>query len=838
MMIKNSNIAACLLLTICLGSLSCSSPTRSVGERFLDRSAASTKITEINYAAPPHIVFFIHGYRDDGSAWQNLPEIIAQKYASHNLRVKRLEYPSIGSDASQELHSYQFAQIIKAEIVSFLIEEQLKDLNHNKINNDNPNQTFKHPVSLNTTYTIVAHSQGGIVAMNYLNSCMMTRLESVRADNRCSQSDGISGLERADGQEQIIEEKLDRHLRYYENRPTPPNIRNLVTFGTPFWGSPMANALETPLRKRLTGLAREEIPKVQTENLATGSRSTSLLRLWLLNRPAWQLWDGHNVWKSRYSSSLRVYNMAGYIGDLIKNKNAKEIAVNLAFTPAEHELDLVVTPSEARPDFLFNIENPTKDRPSFVGRTHLSNNFAPINAIHAPLLGKLALTGVTPENSPSHPAMTYLSKILDSTLAELSQSTEASEPTDSKNSEVTRIDNNNDDYNNVKTNHLSDNLNFFSNEEKQKLFMKKISNFTNEFKLITPIGYHRKFIINKKKIKITPEKPDAFVALIMDNALLSKVSGYNSTALRVKHHYYQTYFHSGKFTDQNSFFPINEDFPKNPEGFNLNYEVEVFGFEPKSFSMKTLASFNSYGEFFIKPHLPIPSSTNRIHRDLLIAALSSKDKVRVLTLDSALRLQAKDFAMANLPALAKSQLDRCHLGLRALGTPDSKEEQGYIGAGTERRLQIRHQGNLYREVLDIQESETLDVGAGLELLGRYTSGFMDPRFQFGRECTDPEIAEHEEAGSWICNERSIDRYLVTSPKLREADQTDFANLRPGKGLRWINVVDVDAATVALPVLSDPDISTAPLFPPDQCIKDQLYVRFQAPSYYLKYFYSP
>ncbi len=805
----------------CLVVMGCSSSSKEGSAFLADRQIASDQVDPTDISAPPHVVFFIHGYRDNGSAWADFPKLIAEKYAKQNVRVRELSYPSVGNAVTHDLQAYQFARVVKAQIISFLIEQKKLDLAYNKAHPEAPR---KYTVGLDTSYTLVGHSQGGLVALNYLNSCFVGTMMASRGVNRCSHAQGLDILEKTDLTKQIEDENLGLYPKFYESMATPENVRNLVTFGSPIWGSPMASALESKGQKTLTDYIRDKVPVTQTENLATGGRTTSLIRTWMVNRPPPEMWDLKRAWTSRYGKRLRVFNVAGYIGDLTKNNTIANMGVKMLFNPADLELDLVVAASEARADFFFNLENPIPGMPNFVGRTHLSNNYAPINAVHTPFLDLPALTDVRRgPTAEEHPAMIYLSNILNRTLAELAQ---AKRPVG---------DDSFVDAREGEGGEWIDGL--FSQEQKEKFFMQKVSNFTNEFKLVTPIGYHRKFVIDEKKVQILPEKPSVFELVKMPDAIEAKVSGYNSSALRIRHNYYQTYFHSGKFKEEFSFFPIRENFPKNPEGYNMNYVVNVFGFEPSKFMLKTLPSFNSYGEFFLKPYLPFTSRIEKVGGNTFVAGYKSKDRVRIFSLDPLQKLQVTELSSQEISKDLRPLLDRCQLGLRGLDTPLTNEALDYIGEAHERRLSVKHEGKLYQEVTDTETQEAAKIGEAFEILGRYTTGFIDPASRVGRECTDPEIAEREERGDMICKQQSVDRYLVTSTDLRKQDGVSFSALVPGKGLRWINVVDVDAATEALPVFKDSFVNSYPLYTADRCIKDEANVSFQAPQVYADRFYN-
>src|SRR5207237_513687 len=108
---------------------------------------------------------------------------------------------------------YKFAKIINTKIISYFVEEGLP---------------------ADTEYSIIVHSQGGLVAMSYLNSCFK------QEKSRCDYIEGINEYTNDGLQNQISAEKLSNQIDVKEHFPTPQNIKMFITLGTPFWGSPVA----------------------------------------------------------------------------------------------------------------------------------------------------------------------------------------------------------------------------------------------------------------------------------------------------------------------------------------------------------------------------------------------------------------------------------------------------------------------------------------------------------------------------------------------------------------------------------------------------------------------
>ncbi len=827
---KRNSVNFCILSLISFVMLAqgCSSGDSRRADRVAligDRKVASDQLGSCRpreNASPlargrrPHFVFFIHGYRDDGSAFKQFPEILCERFKDQNIRVKMLGYPSLGGAESGELKVYEFAQLVYAQIVSFMTEESLADLEYNR--GLPAEERFKYVPTSNSSYSLVGHSQGGMVALNYLNSCFADRMDANKGKFHCTYEKGLEIATPENMGDFVRRELLDNKETYKSRSTAPLNVRNLVTYGTPIWGSPMSNSFQTPWKDWLSGMV-QGFPKTQTENLAIGSRTTSLLRVWMSNRPKDLNWTNRE-WQSPYPSQLRVFNLAGYLGEILDDGNFfMGLGLRQVFKPGENELDMVVAPQEARADFFYNIEGP-EGRPAYVGKVDLTNNFSAINAIHSPLGNYLALTDVTDENKDWHPGLIYLTKILNRTFSELEESGDQT-------------------FASVEDEGKGKNIEIFSQEEKDKYFMNKISNFTNEFKLITPVGYHRKFVI--KDVAILPVDKSIYVTQKNEDAVGVQTSGQNYYSLAIRDNFYQTFYHSGKFKDQYSVKPKRGDSPEQvtPNGYPIDYEAKVFGFEPKKFSLQTLAGHSSYGEFFLRPHLPVGVGSEQIDGKTVVAAIKTNDgSAQVFSLDGRQKLVSEKVALTSLTSFATAVLDRCYAGLRADNSAPASDRDNYLAVSSRVRVDVKHEGLLYQDFADEESIGSLAIGEPVEILGRYATGFMDPTFKMGRGCTAIERNDVEKSDNYAgCGERSIDRYLVTSPKLRDSDSVvKFSNIEIGKGLRWINVVDVDAADKNLPVRGKFNRKT--MLPEGTCVRDGKDFAFYRPDQYEAWIYRP
>jgi hypothetical protein len=743
----------------------CVSERKTVAEKVLsDRvPAAAGNLIE----APPHVVFFLHGFRDDGiRTFGDMPDLIDATFngslgatsginKNFNVRHKLLKYPTMSdADDGPALSAFDFANLLNTQIISFLIEEGERD-------KADPQMRYKIPVSINTPYTIVAHSQGGMVAATYLNTCFRTPNEIERGVNdRCPYEAGAQLLAKLNLSNEVANEHYLDHLDLKTANRTAPNIVNLVTLGTPFWGSPVASAAEQDIAPLLK-LLKEQLPSVQLQNLAIGSRTSTVGRVWMVNRFGAENeknWSPQTPWVSRYPSTLKIYNLAGQLGPLMDNDSkidGKKRALREALHPDLAEIDFVVANQEARTDFIYKIENSDPTLPSLAGRTRFVSAFAPINAAHIGIFGYPSIAEVPRTNYLLNPTFIFIKRIL---LQTLTGAANAEEPAE------------------------------FTPAEKHKMFAEKISNFTSEVKFITPIGYHRRFLIQPSQIKMSADNPSAFESLKRPRNLLVSTSGQNTAAVQISNRFYQTYFHTGKFAPASAFKPqiqSTEDlFAKNPNGYKINYSFDIAGFETKTFSAQVMPSFTTYSEVYLKPFFPVPLNTKS---DLIAIRSGPSDNVTSLGLTPAGRLITKIRPKASLSDAESKILDLCFVGVAAEPTLPENDRSTYlpdhaISGGNVNQLVVFANFSDEFPVRDFQ----LEIGETIEVLGRRSTGHVDVANGLTRACVMGEAGPD-------CNGIALDRYLITSPSLRNHDHVTRTELgtSEGKGLRWIDVNVVD-----------------------------------------------
>ena len=376
-------------------------------------------------------------------------------------------------------------------------------------------------------------------------------------------------------------------------------------------------------------------------------------------------------------------------------------------------------------------------------------------------------------------------------------------------------------------------------------FTKKLKNFTSELKIITPIGYQKEFPIKDINIKISPEDKSVFEHTSLDDGLLVRAHGQNHRAEKIKNYFWQSYYHIGRFNNQYAFYPgktdLNEVYQKTNGGYKLNYSLNILGFEAKTFYSQVMPSYTSYSEIFIVPHIPETLRTKRRNkkRQPIVAVIKlltkGKSLYKVLSMTQNFKIeeniieesQHKSFCSVGFvgePTKDKFSHSR-KAGLSktdyTLLKTDIIRRNGKLGNETFKVITTMGQSvdvpagmylwrkyalnqNLYFKQfnekvfntkmlfknigLTLYPKNNFTPGTPLEILGRHTVGFKDKISGIGRRCT-PEEKDNKISS---CKRRSIDRYLVTSPSIRQTDGIQkFSEITHNKGIRWINVVDVD-----------------------------------------------
>ena len=852
-------------------------------------------------AHPQHVVFFIHGLMADHLTFEGFEKSIQEDFGNKVI-TSNLTYPTGPADCNFEgndwIHPLHFAKIINSKIIDFY---------------------FNNDLDLNTPYSLIVHSQGGLTAMVYLNTCM--QLEDGTQRPWCPYMDGVhqyaklsryknSTQFKSEQFQEILANYIENHgengkisnaeekelfydnypkckqfrdhaIRltsdapakrdYLQGHPSVPNVENLISLGSPFWGSATANRGNSMKALLDSNLVDNMAPLAQLNRLAIGSRGTSWQRMLLLNRNATpeKNWNSETRWTSPYPESLKVYNLAGDLWEGTGLFSTTMIGSTVLFKLSRFESDIIVGAPSARLDTIYNIENYDSEGHPFKGVTDITENYFATRLPHIPLLGLYGMAQVTLEERMEHPSYLIAKRVLENSL----------------NSSEKPI---------------------LTDDEMDLHLAKSVENFNSEIKLISPHGYHRKFSIPRQRIEITPDNPDVFDDLQVTNTLYAVGHGPNNDAMKIKHHYFQTYFHIGKFSDEHSFIPFKQHAYENSmpleaqEDYNLNYEIKVHGFERKKLSNYVAPSYSSYTEGYLTPFHPIQNNqrnglSDQLNRTVGVYRNIDKDTAHIIKLNEDMSLQMSEKSIDQMTDFEFSQLQlspgdmgRCYVGTMGISTPDRFRHQVIINealtfeggdiardengdpikktvakmkmivpdywainssTGQPRKQYEDLTGNqlwekyapnknyVYKNFMDLtpdkDDFDIIGFGSAVEVLGRYSIGKIEEKSQTGRRCSNQEYLYALEGKPWAdtthCldpdNNPSIDRYLITSPEIRQADGVEVPNILPfieysreqieanstlsfleekdGRilGTRWVNVVDIDIFENGYPTLA-------------------------------------
>lgn len=721
----------------------------------------------------PHLVFFIHGFRDDeGLAFAEFPELLNQQLEGQNVRVFKLSYPSLKSKISDSVNAFQFAKIINAEIISTFVDQGKKDLASGK---------YQFPVDMNTSYTIVAHSQGGVVTMNYINSCLSDIEETSGATVHCDYGSGVDLINQAHGRGNRWSRKMMDDFREKAVLRSPRNLRNIITLSSPFWGSPMA--LSIPKVNEF--LSRFDLPLAQTQDLAIGSVTSSLARVWSLNRDSDESkWVKGQKWVTRSPPQTRIYNLTGYVGSsLARTEMARDIT-NLwsRMHPAELESDPFVPVPQANSDYFYYIENKDPSRPPLKGRTEMSQMFLPLIAQHGMDGVVTSMSSVTSETRANSPIWAVVLTLLTTTVRELEMTRDLAVPFQ----DLPPRSGENDFFGKLLL------AGVFENS-----LMSEVRTFNNEFKLITPVGYRRKFAISPHRIKIGSS--NRFDVPSIDLRFV-RSSGQNSDAIQLRDNFYQTYFHTGSFKRAYAWRPREQAYQQmvvergdNQKDY-LDYRVDVMGFATKEFAMHSLPGTTSYAEVYLKPVYAFEKEVLSGPGLINYVSLSAGKTREIHLKRDGQRLLVVTQEVKGEKGGGGSVAARCHIGLRGLNTADDAKEESYLTRTGKAHFKAEHSGRVYREVLDTKSVGKVPQSTIVEILGRYRQGFRDPISGVTRAC----LAEEKSRWPAECAALPIDRYLIRAKSVRKGKKKTGVGDGDPRWV-WINVVDVDIFTRQVPL---------------------------------------
>ncbi len=831
-----------ILLTILLISL-------------LVQTVSAEQIKPARFDRPPHVVFLIHGLLGDPTTFGDMEALLRERYQSENVRIKTLFYPSIpGQGDTEKINAFtplDFAKIINSQMISYLIEEGVKDKQQNR----------PYPIDINTPISFIVHSQGGAVVLHYLNSCYRKNLQQPR----CFYDEGVqlmadAGWFKSGGPQWLsqawpnLQKELNSNL-VLKNVDPPSNIHTFVSLASPFWGSAAANKLvainnNNKLHKLTIGdfvpgngndiIEKLNLPLGQIKNLSMGSESVAWARSLMLDRNAVDTeehWTSNTRWRSRYPKTLKVYNVAGVITGLHKSiKNAVQRQI-LKFE--EMETDVVVSAPEARLDFIYYIENSDPKKSPLSGRTNLGKGYYPVASAHLPGLEMAAIdiqgiATVTRANQSNHLGFTVTKRALDFEFG-LAQSADLTQ------------------------------------EEKDKFLLPKLQNFTVDLKLLTPPGYFRQFGIMESNVRITPEK-NVFESIKVGGTLVLDTNGQNFDGVKAKSNYYQTYYHVGRFDEKHAYLPRKESLESaiQREGLvRLDYKFDLLGFELKSpdkiFRIDVFPTLSSYGEFYIQPYQPIkPARLQDEDGNVYLARVAGDAKNDViLYMDVNNNLHRDVFPKGKV---ATNLLPACRVALLGKKSPGFHRQKklnyfqwirlanntGFLQPTFSADDQFR---DTLLESFAEENGEKIDYAMPLEIIGRYKTTIVDrylrdyiqqERKKF-EKMSDFEqniyLAEHPDIDLNSDGSRIFDRYLVTAPIIRRFDssksmsQIKMNDLGPNnQGLRWVNVVDVDVLKYVHVIHPDTGgLISAPI--DNHCLGDSSPFQYAPKSKFRKLYYA-
>ncbi|MBL6990426.1 MAG: hypothetical protein ISR65_11635 [Bacteriovoracaceae bacterium] len=810
--------------------VSCSQGQLYNGKGSANRQLAST-------ADNAHVIFFIHGLMGNSDTFGELDKVLKRSFPSRNLMITSLTYPTAPKDdvaKYDELHPYDFAQIINAKIINYF---------------------YKHNLDFeNTPYSLIVHSQGGLVSMVYLNSCLRMDLKQRK---RCKY-DKAAQIYNELGTKTALRQaaNLADPDGAMKDLNTPTNIHRIISLGSPFWGSATANNSKKLARDRskksLTDFGGKlkakfydrlmgKLPEEQVTRLQVGSRGTAWQRLFMSNRPNKEQWCKnpdieYSKWNNPYPKSLKIINVAGLSTNVYRDLPGVAIATKKMFEdfiqPEIYEQDIIVGAPEARLNFIYNLESRWPGCPNLLGRTTIDGAYYPINALHVPIPLPLldavtdddrfsgvmvGMADIRLDNYVGHPGWAIIEKVYKQYFAEIEG----------------------------KNTHYE-----LSRDEKIKYFPAKLENFTSEIRFIFPDGYQRPVKIrrdNKKRkgdVKITlPDNGRIIKKAKLEDSTYVRGEATNPKGLIPGDLYSLSYYHIGKMSDKEVFRPrtqkAEDRFQAEEPGFlgyPLKYEVDILGFEKKEFTAHVMPTFNSFTEVYLKPYHPfkhpevMPPATLSVPKKegykVKFKAIATvdlgKNMVKVIGVRdnrhgklSVVDAKVKKSKLSHYITSGKIEKDsigRCQIGLAANTTDkdgrefrlDDRGKSVPMGVNNSRwEAYAPSKVRLYRyfnskiavkipkpfEYKGRTIDKTLRPGTPLEVLGRYATGKMSKMSGVSVPCNRKKRRKFEKNN---CGAKYIDRYLVTSPQIRAQDGVKkFTHITATRGVRWINVVDVD-----------------------------------------------
>jgi len=624
----------------------------------LNRSISSSN--SFNSNNPKLNMFFIHGFLGGAETFGELDQILMDRYGEYDLKVKNITYPTLLENQEEDIGTVKFAQIVYTKIVSYLVENN---------------------ISFNSAYSIVAHSQGGLVTMKYILQCIKNK--------SCKYETGLKILQKLNDPS-IENDNLMENLDEKTTFSIPENFQHFISIGTPFWGSAKGGS---GLRDKLAKLI-PTIPMKQLRELHIGSPQITKTRMALI-RPT----SENGKWTNPFPLDLKIYNLSGDIIEFYpKGKRDKILSLNMKMLKREY--DIAVDVASSRIDFYYYIED--EKLKTVQGKTNFNSTFSPFVYSHIRMPGIHIEPMVDIYNNKygrNNPTTISLYKILDKYFHV-------------KNEKKHEIDN--------------------------QYKIRNLNNFLVELKYKLPKKYKRDIPIEFRHLTIYPDKKKAFNEVKLSNSILSKYYGKNKQSKssqntqdsKEKTKTFQTFYHFGKLKNKYAYKPSKKQ--KTAPLLNINYRFDPKfpGWQTQTTKIPVRASYSTYAEILLKPFLPIskPDKNENINyfnnsSTYLLSARKilnnkNKNKIKIFSLD----LRSKPTLKYNV------------LSLKIFKTkfPETVIKKSnfkcYIGKVATQENTI-HQGILYKNVDAINEKlddrkistrKRLENGRAIKILGRFS----------------------------------------------------------------------------------------------------------------------
>lgn len=286
-----------------------------------------------NVENPKFVVFLLHGLTGDTSTFGDLKYILESRYGG--LAAVPLSYPTGNGQAT----IFHFSNIIYSKVVNYFHLAKLPS---------------------DTPYGFIVHSQGGVVATNFLLQCIGKSKRS--EDSACSFESGARQLKKY---AKKVEQGIQADSMLFGSKPPqdlhPTNVQFLMTLGTPHHGSAKSTAVtNTWYGKMVAPIAG--LPYSELEGMSYGNIISTVILQTLEgigNRNKFGMPDG-----------VHIYNVAGDIrnparkmkGDSQLKTLWKDFVTDIKdIVYHGRELDIAVDAPDARFDYI-KMENNGESR--------------------------------------------------------------------------------------------------------------------------------------------------------------------------------------------------------------------------------------------------------------------------------------------------------------------------------------------------------------------------------------------------------------------------------------------------------------------------------------------